>query len=89
MLLLITLVASKRPPKPTSSTTISHSCSEKYKKAIQVNISKKVKLYPVSSLTFLTFSVNLTKSASLIHFPLIKKRSLYSIKWGEMKVPTL
>ena len=77
-----TLVASIRPPSPTSSKRVSAGWRAKAKKAVAVVISKNVM---VSLLLAVSASHNTSaRAVSEMSVPLSRIRSLNRTKWGEV-----
>ena len=72
----MTLVASRRPPRPTSSTTISHFAAWKRQKAMAVTSSNWVGASGMVSAACFTRSVASARSWSPTSFPFTWKRSL-------------
>ena len=85
-----TLVASSRPPMPTSSTAISTATLAKYSKAITVSISKKLGCQGSLLERSRTCAVRSTRScispnsASEMASPLTRIRSLMRTRCGEL-----
>ena len=89
----ITLVASSRPPMPTSSTARSTRSRAKCSKAIAVSISKKLGCQGNSpwltsrSAVRSTRSCSAVKSSSLMDSPFTRIRSFMHIRCGEVYKP--
>ena len=84
----ITFVGSSLPPRPVSSTTMSHFRSQKYINANAVICAKEESVTPVKSIASLSFSVRRIRSASEMFSPFILMRSLKRIIYGDVKSPT-
>ena len=76
----MTFVASKVPPIPTSSTTVSHFLRRKYSKAMQHTSSNSVGDSFMESVRGLTYSVTATNSSSVISTPSTCIEILYEPK---------
>ena len=83
----ITLVASSRPPRPTSTMQASAVCSAKARKAAVVVTSKKLALTPSAMSS--TRARYPASGASSINWPATRMRSLNRTRWGEVKTWTL
>ena len=81
-----TLVASSRPPIPTSSTSASACTRENARKAAAPMISKKVIGSP--ALTVSTSSSNATRASSEMRSPASRMRSLKRTRCGDVKTWT-
>ena len=79
---VITLVESRRPPRPTSTTAMSTACSAKCANAIAVISSKNVACSPSFSAALATVRVISTKSVLPIWLPSMVTRSRMSMRCG-------
>ena len=80
----MTFVESMRPPRPTSSETMSHCSCTKYKKAMAVMISKPVGISLMLSAAFRTVFVSEMRDSSSISSPFTRMRSWKRSRCGEV-----